>query len=689
MSFAKPDLYSLFSKMFWGSLVSLGLIFAFFSFFVFQIQGPFILLGFLVFLVGAIGVVSFRAQKLMLDRKTNEIHEANRIYISTVEALATAVDARDQLGRGHVNRTQHFAVRMGEVLGLNKSDLEALNTAALLHDIGKLAVPDHILNKPGELTPAELEKVKTHASVGAAIISEIDFPYPVTPAIKHHHERWDGKGYPDGLAGDRIPLTARILSIADTYDTLRVTRPYRPAVTRQGARALLKNGAGSQFDPKLVALFLKNLRRFENEIAEKGLYYDDDRATPLRLQSAGEEEKGGYVEQIKRANREVFTLFELARVFGTSLNIDETLSLFTRKISELLPMDTCVVYLLNETGTVAIAKHAEGLNSEALKNRKLRVGQGTTGETLETLVPISTSGPAVDFASYELDFVNSYRAMASVPLFAHDRLLGAVSVYSCEFESYEEEHMRLLETVAKIASDAIWTALTHAETEVRALTDPMTGLPNARSLQARFESEISRARRSGKRFQILMIDLDGFKSVNDTFGHKTGDLLLKELSDLMKEELREYDFLARYAGDEFVAIIPEADKEAARELSHRIEQGVSKFRLDTGEGRFASVGASIGYASYPDNGETLDQIVIAADKAMYSVKEQRKRLRNQIESVDAAGRQMPEFFDEKVSPVPLDYDKAAADGDRSPDADEHDLIIELDERHIVSTTSVN
>lgn len=668
--------------MFWGSVVSLALILAFFSIFVFQIQGPIIVLGFAVFLIAMMGIVSFRAQKLMLDQKTHEIHEANRVYISTVEALATAVDARDQIGRGHVNRTQLFAVRMGEELGLEKSELEALNTAALLHDIGKLAVPDHILNKPGELTPAELEKVKTHASVGASIISEIDFPYPVTPAIKHHHERWDGKGYPDGLAGENIPLTARVLAIADAYDTLRVTRPYRPAMTREGARALLKNGSGTQFDPDLVALFLRKLREFEAEVAERGLSYDDH-STTLKAEGR-EDEDGGYVEQIKRANREVYTLFELARVFGTSLNIDDTLSLFTRKISELLPMDTCVVYLLNETRTVAIAKQVEGINSEALKNRKLRVGQGTTGATLDTLESISTAAPGEDFASYELDFVNSYKAMASVPLIAHEKLLGAVSIYSCELESYEEEHMRLIETASKIASDAIWTALTHAETEVRALTDPMTGLPNARSLQARFESEISRARRTGNRFQILMIDLDGFKAVNDTFGHKAGDLMLKELSDLMKAELREYDFLARYAGDEFVAIIPEADAAAALELSHRIEKSVGRFRLDVGGGRFSTVGVSIGHAEYPKNGETLDQIVIAADKAMYAVKERHKRSVN-----DLGSERVFDIHEDSFSPEPLGADEAEADGVRSPDAEERDLIIELDERHIVSTSTVN
>jgi diguanylate cyclase (GGDEF)-like protein/putative nucleotidyltransferase with HDIG domain len=673
--YSQPDFFQLFSKIFWVSITSLAAIFTYFSIFVFSLPGSVLLLGAIVFAIAIIGIISFRAQRLMLDQKVVEIHEANRIYLSTVEALATAVDARDQIGRGHVNRTQVYAVRMGEILGLEKPEIEALNTAALLHDIGKLAVPDHILNKPGELTPAELEKVKTHAAVGASIASEIGFPYPVTPAIKHHHERWDGNGYPSRLAGDDIPLTARILAIADTYDTLRVTRPYRPAVTREGARALLKNGAGTQFDPRLVDLFLNNLKRFEAEIESSGISYDsDEEMTAAGMH--GRDEKGGYVEQIKRANREVFTLFELARVFGTSLNIDDTLSLFVKKVSELLPLDTCVVYLLNETGTVAMAKYAEGVNSDALKNRKLRVGQGATGFTLQNRQSVSDISPALDFASYQLNFVNSYNAMASVPLIAHGKLLGAVSVYSCELDNYEEEHMRLLETVSRIASDAVWSALTHAESEVRALTDPLTGLPNARSLQARFESEISRARRTGSRFQILMIDLDGFKTVNDRFGHKTGDLLLKHLSDLMKEELREYDFLARYAGDEFVVIIPESDNPAAWELAQRIEKSVSSYRMNTGDGSFASVGASIGYASYPNNGETLDQIVIAADKAMYSVKERRK---------SELARRTADKLLQRVAPEPLESDLGLSDDVYLVDVGEEQLIVELDDQHVIST----
>jgi putative nucleotidyltransferase with HDIG domain len=216
----------------------------------------------------------------MLDQKVVEIHEANRIYLSTVEALATAVDARDQIGRGHVNRTQVYAVRMGEMLGLDKPEIEALNTAALLHDIGKLAVPDHILNKPGELTPAELEKVKTHAVVGASIASEIGFPYPVTPAIKHHHERWDGKGYPVGLEGAEIPLGARIIMVCDTIDAMTTARPYRDPLPMSVVRDELVKHRGSQFDPAIIDLVIANglLEKIETSLPQNSV------ASPLNSQ---------------------------------------------------------------------------------------------------------------------------------------------------------------------------------------------------------------------------------------------------------------------------------------------------------------------------------------------------------------------------------------------------------------------
>ncbi len=629
--------------------------------------------GWVVLLGSVAAHLAYRIHVRRFTQKTKEISEASRIHLATVEALATAIDARDQVGVGHVRRTQIYAVGIGEILGLPKDELNALHTGALLHDIGKLAVPDHILNKPGKLTAAESEKMKIHAVVGASILEKVNFVYPVIPTVKHHHEKWDGSGYPQGLSKEQIPLTARILAVADTYDSLRGARPYRRAISRDDARRFLLNNAGTQFDPQIVDVFLRNLQHFEAEVEKCSLPYSFDSQTKDAGYHTTEEiGEQSYIGQIKRANREVYTLFELARVFSSSLNLKDTLSLFAEKVSELVPADTCAVYLMNKNNDAANAKIVKGLYAAELENKCVKVGIGATGTVLETLQPLNKIDPKMDFAFHQTEIGEQYRAMTSLPLISEDgTMLGAVSLYSCELADYEEEHIRLLETISRIASDAIAMALQHAESESRALTDSMTGLPNARSLQIQFEKETARANRNGSNFQLLMLDLDGFKAVNDTYGHKVGDKMLKEISKVMRRELRDYDFLARYAGDEFVVIAPETNRAAIEELCERMEKAVLGFKLLTETGEYANVGVSLGAACYPQDGVSLDQIIIGADKAMYAVKAERKR-EKLLEPLKAA--QAEEIKAEQIKFATPEAFNEISEG----------FIVELDESHIVS-----
>lgn len=617
---------------------------------------------------------AYRFHRQMLAQKTKEIREANRIHVATVEALATAIDARDQVGRGHVSRTQIYAIGIGKALGLSSDEIHALRTGSLLHDIGKLAVPDHILNKPGQLTPGELEKMKIHPVVGASILEIVKFPYPVVSTVRHHHEAWDGSGYPHGLKKDEIPLTARILAVADAYDTIRGARPYRKPVSKEEGRRFIMNSAGKQFDPRIVDIFLRNLNKFDDRVTQKALAYHSDEEIEI-LNGSERNTSPSYVEQIKRANREVYTLYELARVFSASLNLEETLSLFVTKIDELVPYDTCVVYLLDENENVATARHVEGRHADSLKNRKIKIGQGATGYTLKKKQPVHHINPGLDFSFYQMEFINEYKSMASLPLIANEKVIGAVSMYSCSLEAYEDEHMRLLETLSRIASDAISSSLRHAESENRAYTDAMTNLPNARSLQIQFDKEVARAVRNKSKFQLLMLDLDGFKAVNDTYGHKAGDQLLQDISNVMRGQLRDYDFLARYAGDEFVAIIPDTTRDAVLELCQRMSAAVKGFKLDVGNGGFASVGVSLGASTFPDSGESLDSLIIAADKEMYAVKGRRK--------AEERDRKMLEVQASIQAETEL---KNQARIDAEPVFDEdsiESLIVELDETHVV------
>ena len=622
-----------------------------------------------------------------LEQQTKQISEASRIHLATVEALATAIDARDQVGVGHVRRTQLYAVGIGTVLGLQEDEVNALRTGALLHDIGKLAVPDHILNKPGRLTPAEMEKIKIHSSVGAAILETVGFQYPVVPTVKYHHECWDGSGYPEGLKGSNIPLTARILTVADAYDTLRGARPFRSAVSREDACNCLRAGAGTQFDPNIVSTFLRNLRSFETEVDSNELSYklEADKLNVPETHS-GENAVPNYVEQIKRANREVFTLYEMARDFSSSLNLNETLSLFTKKVAEFVPFDTCIVYLLDETNEFATAAYVDGKNIIDLKGKQVKVGEGATGYVLETCKPVENVDPALDFTVTDVEIGQNYVAMASLPLLADEKLIGAVSLYSSEIAIYEEEHLRLLETISRIAADAICKSVEHAATETYALTDPLTGLPNARSLQIHFEKELARAKRSGTNLQLLVLDLDGFKAVNDTFGHKAGDKMLKEISRVIRGELRDYDFLGRYGGDEFVAVIPDTEGASVIELCRRIETAVNEFALPTGEDTFARVGVSIGSSGYPAHGGTFDQLIISADKAMYLTKALHQQ-RNAKWEESVSPKAVPETTDSDSRDTKIE--KITECDIIIPAVFENDVVVELDESHILSYSSVN
>ncbi len=577
----------------------------------------------------------YRSARIRLQAKTNEIESLSKLHLATAEALATAIDAKDQTTHCHVRRVQIYAAGMGEVFGLGHDEIAALKAGALLHDVGKLAVPPHILNKPGPLTHAEFEKMKIHTVVGAQMLSRVDFPYPVIPIIRHHHEQWDGRGYPDRLRGEQIPITARIISVVDCFDSIREDRPFRRSMTFDEATALLRRGSGIHFDPVVVEQFIKHLPRFEAEIARLGLQpqpgnYSTD--PPLQLSDVDlsqTRERGSYIayDQIKKAHREVYALYEIARTFGTSLNVEHTLEILVDKVGHVVPFDTCVVYFYDEYKGFATARHVAGKNAQKLAGRSIALGEGVTGFALSNRSAVNQLHPSLDFTDINPEAGIKYRSMAALPLFKDDVLLGALSVYSNELEQYSDDHMRLLETVTRLASDALANAMQHAEAESNALTDQLTGLPNARYLALRFEEDAARARRTDRPFQILMLDLDEFKNVNDTYGHKVGDKMLREVAHLIEGQLREYDFLARYGGDEFVALVQEVVGAQVEDLCMRIENAVSKFSLAVGKNRSARVGISIGTATFGVHGETLDQLVVAADNEMYRIKSTHRLVR--------------------------------------------------------------
>lgn len=221
--------------------------------------------GFL--LLAPMPLILYAALRTWLGRVNDQIAHldtVNRQYRATIEALAHAIDAKDQVTHGHIRRVQTASLQLARALGCSdEHQIHAIEAASLLHDLGKLAIPEHILNKPGRLTPAEYETMKAHAKIGAEILAGVDFPYPVVPIVRHHHENWDGTGYPDGLAGDTIPLGARILQVVDCFDALTSHRPYRRALSSGEAIAILEERRGTMYDPAVVDAFVRMAQTIE------------------------------------------------------------------------------------------------------------------------------------------------------------------------------------------------------------------------------------------------------------------------------------------------------------------------------------------------------------------------------------------------------------------------------------------
>jgi diguanylate cyclase (GGDEF)-like protein/putative nucleotidyltransferase with HDIG domain len=582
------------------------------------------------------------------ERRLEEIRQAEAerrqhaeematIHMNTIESLAIAIDAKDQTTHGHVRRTQLYATQMGTLFSVTEAELRALHAGALLHDIGKLAVPEYILNKPGKLTEAEFAKMKIHPTVGGDILKRVNFPYPVEDIVRYHHEKWDGSGYPKGLKGEAIPLVARIISVVDFYDATRCDRPYRKGMKREESLALLRSMVGSAFDPKVVETFIKHVEEFDRMIGSQDIKeqvasssIDDKTATKPDAGLAPDilgvmEETAAGFRSISEAQREVFALHEIAQTIGSSLNLSDTVTLIANKLRAIVPFDTCVIYLVDDPSGKAIAAHVVGEEVELFKRRRINIGDGITGWVIANSRSMCNASPDLDLVGIPEEVVKRFRGVLVSPLLREDGAFGAIALYSQSRTSYTTEHVRLLESVCQHASSALNNALTYERTRESALIDPLTDLPNARGFYMMLEQRIAECQRMNKEpLAVVSMDIDDFKVVNDQYGHSIGDRLLASVAGVVRRELRQMDILTRYAGDEFVAIMPMASSKMAVAISERMRSAVEEQLFSVRTGTMVGLGVSLGVACFPDDGETSEELLTAAARRMQHDKNARK-----------------------------------------------------------------
>ena len=592
---------------------------------------------------------AYRSQLSALEDRQRHLEETEALHLRTIEGLAMAIEAKDQNTHDHLLRVRVYVSGIGTSLGLDVLQMRALLTAAFLHDIGKLAVPEHIINKPGKLTQEEFEKMKIHPVVGADILERVRFPYPVIPIVRSHHEAWDGSGYPDGLKGEEIPIGARILTVVDCFDALASDRPYRRALPLEEAMAFVRSKSGTQFDPLVVKLLEEQFVQLEMEARKVG-----EELLPLDTQitvdrgggpAAGFEEAGiaaqvlsnpasptgalapsesrsASLDLIAAASQEAQALFEMSQALGSSLSPNETISVMSARLRRLIPHHCFAVYV--KKGQLLQLQYIDGEAARNFSDTCIPIGEGLSGWVGQSGRPIMNGNPKVEPNYVPASGLSGLESALSSPLLdLNGDPFGVLTLYSNSSNAFTRDHIRIIQAIESKFSLSLQNALRFHVAETDAQVDFVTQLPNARQFFFGVEAELNRAERSGEQFGIVVCDLNSFKIVNDLQGHIKGNVLLRQIADGFRKGCRSYDLVARLGGDEFVFLLPGLEKPSMhtrlKSISAVVEQASEELALTS------AVSASVGVAFYPKDGATSEELLACADRRMYLDKAQHYR----------------------------------------------------------------
>ena len=407
----------------------------------------------------------YRSYRLYLEKLETEkrhVEQVSSLHLRTIEALALAIEAKDATTGEHLQRVRVYAMEMAKDLGLSEDETEALRAASVLHDIGKLAVPEHIISKPGKLSPEEFEKMKIHPTVGAEILEQVDFPYPVVPIVRAHHEKWDGSGYPNGLAGEAIPIGARILAAVDCLDALASDRQYRKALPLDEAMAKVAADAGKSFDPKVVGILQRRYIELEKLANEQPLQAPPKLSTDIKVArgsapAAGFEESGSPDSNSAGSSADCVTLISAARKHnqriigfiqqaGDALSSEDILSLLSVRLKHLVPHDAMAVYC--PRNRVLTAEFVSGENSQLFSSLKIPHGEGLSGWVAQNHKAILNGNPTVE-PGYLNDPTkhSTLRSALAVPMEGASGVAAVLALYRAGQDAFTADHLRIVEAI--------------------------------------------------------------------------------------------------------------------------------------------------------------------------------------------------------------------------------------------------
>jgi diguanylate cyclase (GGDEF)-like protein/putative nucleotidyltransferase with HDIG domain len=566
--------------------------------------------------------IIYRSYTLHLHQLEEEKRHAEAmaaLHLRTIETLALAIEAKDQTTADHLRRVQIYSNELSKDLGLPEDEKMALQAASILHDVGKIAVPDFIISKPGRLTPEEFERMKIHPIVGAEIAERIDFPYPVAPIVRAHHEKWDGSGYPHGLRGDQIPIGARILSVVDCFDALASDRQYRKALPLDQAMATVAREAGKSFDPRIVELLGRRYMELEKMAQAMPIRQQPQLSMDTIVQRGDSPDAGFEAAALSQAvsPEPADSFIECTGRLGMSLNREETLAVLCARLLRLVPAEAIAVYLLE--GDWLTAQYVYGENFQRLRSLRIRLGAGVAGWVAENHKPILNGNPAVEpgYSSAPGTWTG-LKSVLAVPLHTNSRTLGVLALYRSEPDAFSRDTLEDLLRVSDRISLAIEVSLQEERTLSARNIDPITGLPNARALLSNIEAHIARDCEPDSVLAIVYCRLEGLADVHEAFGREASEETLRRLTLAFLKSCREIDYLARPGGDDFVFVLPGMAAEGVEARIVALGRAVHATGVDLWGSNLLSLSA--GAARFPTHGDIPEALVAEAARRMLAAK---------------------------------------------------------------------
>jgi diguanylate cyclase (GGDEF)-like protein/putative nucleotidyltransferase with HDIG domain len=560
-----------------------------------------------------ISYLTFKSAMGRVEDANHHLEQLNRLYLSTIETLAMAIDAKDQITHGHIRRVQQYAIALARALGMrDEHQIRAIEAAALLHDMGKLAVPEYILNKPGRLTRAEFDKMKLHASVGADILSAIDFPYPVVPIVRHHHENWNGLGYPDGLRGTDIPMGARILAVVDCFDALTSDRPYRARLSVGEALAILSERRGSMYDPLVVDKFMAVYHELaldeSDSLASKQAVFEITRASLGSLEAASASLP---VQSAAVDSNSLLALYDMAQSLTINTTFCDAADMIAKHLRRVVPFELCVFFVYDKQQDCLIVAHAVGHGAPALTSARISLGERLSGWVAANKQTIVNSDPMLDLLEIYPTMSSALRAALVTPLTEDKNLVGVLALYADVANVFNEDHRRIIEVLAKQIAGFVYQSSAHESSRRALLTDAGTGLPNTEYLKRLFSSS---GQFGGESFYPLTLLLLDIRKATGGAGcvQSVDERLAGNAATAIRRSLRGADILFRYGNNEFIVILTRTESSLADQIARRMVEATSCLPVTIASEEHAQIVVRVGGATAPGDGRALVDLVATA-----------------------------------------------------------------------------